>query len=51
MSQIGIFQFFWIIEKKKEHNILNARRKSEKRLQVSQYKKEIGCSKYKKMWV
>ena len=32
-------------KKRKEHNILNARRKSQKRLQVSQYKKEIGCSK------
>lgn len=32
-------------EKRKEHNILNARRKSEKRLQVSQFKKEIGCDK------
>ena len=31
--------------KRKEHNILNARRKAEKRLQVSQYKKKIGCSK------
>ena len=28
-------------KKRKEHNILNARRKSEKRLQVSQYKKKL----------
>ena len=33
--------------KRKEHNILNARRKAEKRLQVSQYKKKIGCFIYK----
>ena len=32
-------------EKIKPHNILNARRKSEKRLQVSEYKKQLGCEK------
>ena len=32
-------------EKRKPHNILNARRKSEKRLQVSEYKKQVGCEK------